>query len=1092
MPSAEEFLSADEFLDAKEAPSADEFLSADDFLDAGAQRALPAGVKANESAGAGRGSRGGPTAEEMADYRASKRAAAYADRQRKADRKREADLKDAGLSDEATPLSALRAQTDAPAKQSLLDQPNPYTEPPQSFREANDQQRAVERNIEALKAQPRTTSSVQAADYDTRIPLETDTSLLGRIKSGAAGGKAAAGKQLSNLARLGAKAIGADDLADLSRQSATYWGATKRGAEGLNEDSVVTQTAAGLVGMLPLLVGSATGIAAMATGMGADATAEALDAGQEAPDAVARGIAFGLANALSMKVRIPAIEAGFAKLAAKAPASELGNVMADALVRNVGAMGAQTIATDLYDKFAPGGLRKDMAPGEMLDHVIQTVKVAALTTAALPGVPLSARAGARGVKRAMDVGTHGPEAVGLAEAIRGDTAGGFARRGPGGTEAEALRNLSGEIVPEAGGLQRVPNRVAPGEATLMPDGSFAQEVAPIDRTAYLVPPRRMAPEISADTMPADRVLTPDELAAHAADGQADRAATAQADSIAERMRAIRPMRERPQAEPAPVEPAARPQAAPARTLVEQPAEAPPADVSGRAQTMNAPAMPAAELSRLASTMRPGPLRDALTERAQREPSAVPAAEPSATSAQTGSAPDAPSPLPNAPLPQATTRVIEEALQSEGRTQTRYMGNKREFFGANAAFVAKNVAPLMREATTLFDMYAGGGTYGLTVALSGAMPNVKRVVVNEVDPVRAERFRLAADGGSKIIDPWTTDPKLVELAGALRSRIGASSTPASYFLSSYVGAKESSAHGAEARRLARAHGELSGASAVAVLALRDVMFSGRTATWERLMANAAADGERIRALVQRARDRGIAVDLTSHDALGADAVDMVRENGGRAVVLLDPPYHRTTEGTYSAGGKSYDFKSDAFLGENLRAAHEMGHGNVVLYNNKDTQEVRTGFRQAFGGSMLQRVWKRANGQQEYFGVYDGRRTDHDAGAHGADARATEGSSVGQARSDGAVLGRPAVGGPGEVDGRAVRSAESDGRQPVPGAEARRAVEPTGESSERAVEAQPPKQSRAAEPAPERASRPEALIAARKRESVLRSIRECLGA
>ncbi len=642
MPSAEEFLSADEFLDAKEAPSADEFLSADDFLDAGAQRALPAGVKANESAGAGRGSRGGPTAEEMADYRASKRAAAYADRQRKADRKREADLKDAGLSDEATPLSALRAQTDAPAKQSLLDQPNPYTEPPQSFREANDQQRAVERNIEALKAQPRTTSSVQAADYDTRIPLETDTSLLGRIKSGAAGGKAAAGKQLSNLARLGAKAIGADDLADLSRQSATYWGATKRGAEGLNEDSVVTQTAAGLVGMLPLLVGSATGIAAMATGMGADATAEALDAGQEAPDAVARGIAFGLANALSMKVRIPAIEAGFAKLAAKAPASELGNVMADALVRNVGTMGAQTIATDLYDKFAPGGLRKDMTIGEMLDHVIQTAKVAALTSAVLPGAPLATRVGARGVRRAMDVGAHGQEAVWLAEALRGDVADrAFARSGPGGTGEEALRNLSREIVPTPGGLQRVPNRAAPGEATVMQDGSFAQEVAPIDRRAFMVPPRHEAPKINADTAPADRVLTPDELDAQAAAGRADRAATAAraqaaraaveqagaeaaqpADPIVERMRAIRPMRKRAQPE------------APAADGVEsnadlldsrrppaglEPASASAPDVArppAPLVSMRAPALPAGELARVASSMRVGPLRDAMEQAAR--------------------------------------------------------------------------------------------------------------------------------------------------------------------------------------------------------------------------------------------------------------------------------------------------------------------------------------------------------------------------------------------------------------------------------------------------------------------------------------------
>ncbi|MBS0465250.1 MAG: hypothetical protein JSS03_09695, partial [Proteobacteria bacterium] len=335
-----------------------------------------------------------------------------------------------------------------------------------------------------------------------------------------------------------------------------------------------------------------------------------------------------------------------------------------------------------------------------------------------------------------------------------------------------------------------------------------------------------------------------------------------------------------------------------------------------------------------------------------------------------------------PIPENVRGQIAANLQRLAGTQTRYMGNKREFFDNNAQFVADHVAPLTQHATTLFDMYAGGGTYGITHALSGAMPNVKRVVVNEADPVLADRFRIAVEhGGDKLMEPWTTDPKLVELKKKLEPLAATSMSPVLTAIRNYEGDISKSRKFRDmyawAASLGKSHGELSPASRAALLALKDVIFSGRTAKFDHLFDVARDDANRINDLVKQAHERGIRVDLTGHDALGPDAEKMVRDHGGNAVVLLDPPYHKSASGTYSANGKSYKFASGEFLHLNLSAARAMSGGNVVLYHNKHTDTVRSGFRDAFGGNVSESYWARALGGKEYFGVYDGRNANSDA-------------------------------------------------------------------------------------------------------------------
>lgn len=360
------------------------------------------------------------------------------------------------------------------------------------------------------------------------------------------------------------------------------------------------------------------------------------------------------------------------------------------------------------------------------------------------------------------------------------------------------------------------------------------------------------------------------------------------------------------------------------------------------------------------------------------------------------------PEPHKPLTAAETRAIEQSLLSEGAKQTRYMGNKREFFQNVSSFFAKTAAPVLGKATTLFDMYAGGGTYGLTMALSGAMPKLKRVVINEVDPVRAERFRLAAERGGDIMQPWETDPKLVELATTLKGLINKSSSPAALATSVYRGESSSPKYLAM-RDMAAKHGTLAPESNVALLALHDVFFSGRTASWDRLMKNASEDAERILTLTSAAKQRGIAVDVVSHDSLGPDAVSLVQKEGGNSAVLLDPPYHTTASGTYSAGGKSYDFASDDFLHANLASARAMADGNVVMYNNKATPMVEDQFSKTFGGSIKSHVWSRVNGQQEFFGVFDGTSKSGPSGVQVGEPPV--GVSTGEASRDGGILAKP---------------------------------------------------------------------------------------
>jgi len=348
------------------------------------------------------------------------------------------------------------------------------------------------------------------------------------------------------------------------------------------------------------------------------------------------------------------------------------------------------------------------------------------------------------------------------------------------------------------------------------------------------------------------------------------------------------------------------------------------------------------------------------------------------------------------VPRTSTQPLVQPLQAAARQQTRYMGNKREFLFKNAKRLAAAILGGPSAVKVIFDFYAGGGTYGLSVATSGAAAEVEEVVINEIDPERRARLERAGREGGSFMEAWETDPVLRQLAAELEPLTrGKSSSPAALALDVAAGERESKKHERFARYVEQVRG-LSARSKTAVLAVRDVMFSQRVSTWEKILRTAKEDGDRIKAQFDAAKAKGIKVTVVGVDAVSPEAVALT-QGGRRGLVLLDPPYHETTAGTYSAGGKDYAFAGADFLQLNAEVGAQMLPGNTVIYHNKGTQGVKDALRDAFGGNMTVSTWNRgAKKQPEVLGVIHGRSR---SGA----ARDERGRDVGQ------PAGRPAEAG-----------------------------------------------------------------------------------
>lgn len=359
-----------------------------------AQHALPAGVQPS-AAGAGRGA----VAEQPGEREAYQRQQAMARRD--------------GVTADYSRVFGGQPMTPPPATMDqLIDLANAQSaDAGPSEADLVEQSKAPaarERDWRAMLADARA-ANAPVATSDTGEP--TDTSMAGRIVSGLKSGAAAPGRQLWELATAGAELTGMDSAAEFARASAQAGQEFTRQAEGENAHSVVTGTVSGIVQMLPLLAGETTGLRVMAAGAGADAYQQARDAGEDPLQALTRGSFFATANLLSMKLQVPGLEHTFAALAERVPASQLGAVLAESAVRNGVGMEAQTLLNDVYDKLGYGGTRPDMTLAEVANDVVETAKIAGLTTVVMHGAPLVLGAGARARERSR-VGPLASEVAG--------------------------------------------------------------------------------------------------------------------------------------------------------------------------------------------------------------------------------------------------------------------------------------------------------------------------------------------------------------------------------------------------------------------------------------------------------------------------------------------------------------------------------------------------------------------------------------------------------------------------------------------------------------------------------------------------------
>lgn len=434
----------------------------------------------------------------------------------------------------------------------------------------------------------------------------------------------------------------------------------------------------------------------------------------------------------------------------------------------------------------------------------------------------------------------------------------------------------------------------------------------------------------------------------------------------------------------------------------------------------------------ADVAQPGaPKLTAAERRAARTKEAPPVTEPAeSTDPELGHQTDPPA---LKPAEEALAQKIAQKLLSVLKLQTRYMGNKAKYLRAEAWNLARLLATA-QDAETVFDWYAGGGSYALSVVASGALPNAKRIVVNEFDPVRRARLEAALSEGGAFMDEWTSNPFLVELRGHLDKLRGKRS--ASVFGPALDALAMPERKGAEAhgwfKKASSQYAQLTPRAKAAIIAFADMADGHYRADTESLLEMAREDATRVQQLAAAVRARGIAIETVSLDAVSEEAVAMVQAAGKGQVVFADPPYHKTSTGTYSRGdGSTLKMNSDEALAMYVHGVARMAIGNAAVYHNNATPEARDTVYHALGGFVHLRTWERiketksATAQWEVVGYAYGQKFDGQSRARaGGEAGFPLADAAGGA-GGAAVLGRAGAGQPGDADAAAARGAGGSG-------------------------------------------------------------------
>lgn len=369
------------------------------------------------------------------------------------------------------------------------------------------------------------------------------------------------------------------------------------------------------------------------------------------------------------------------------------------------------------------------------------------------------------------------------------------------------------------------------------------------------------------------------------------------------------------------------------------------------------------------------------------------------------------------------RTLAQRITAMAPFQSAYQGNKREFMENEALNLARLLVTA-QDSEELYDWYAGGGTYGLSLAVAKALPKLKRVTVNEADPIKNWRLRLSMEEGAAFLDIWRTSKFLGKVYAAIAPlRAGTDSTSSMKSALKHMRGDVEKADSVYARFRAM-RGEYESASdreKAAIVAVLEMASSKMKAqSLDEVIQFAREDAEKLKHLTAAAFAQGLEVRVSQLNSFGDEALEVVK-SGRPATLLLDPPYHKSDAGTYvDPSGMKLDMASDQALALYTHGASRMARlGHVAVYHNKATPEARDMLYRALGGDTHIRTWarqKRGDRKQglEVVGYVYGRdlaRGVRDGGggdAGGAVAGATDGGGVG-AVLEGAGVGEPGVAG-----------------------------------------------------------------------------------
>jgi hypothetical protein len=242
---------------------------------------------------------------------------------------------------------------------------------------------------------------------------------------------------------------------------------------------------------------------------------------------------------------------------------------------------------------------------------------------------------------------------------------------------------------------------------------------------------------------------------------------------------------------------------------------------------------------------------------------------------------APKTIPVAPG-SASERVAEKWLE----VMPAFQGGKYQMARPAAEAIARTFTKEQREKIdTVFDYFGGGGMWGGYLALTH-FPNAKRLVVHELDPLRAAKIELYHRQGDRIVDlldsvegkalfqavteAASSDEATSGTAVAARMRALSAEYQANPDMRGVIGALTDAAMNARGRAKDQSGTKTAEASVEKIrsIAIRDA-------------ADAFKGAEAL-------RQRGVAFELRQGDSYAGEVAQ-----GDNVLAVMDPPYYLTT-------------------------------------------------------------------------------------------------------------------------------------------------------------------------------------------------------